>query len=106
MGATGCSSSLGIREEFASGQERLVLLQSKVQGFWTVPELKTVSQRPSWRQIKLVAALYDSPENERKILISLETTSFKKVSVFSGPPCAYITLYTRIIGKSINWGDD
>ena len=62
MGVTGCSSSLGIHEEIGSRQERLILLQSKVQGFWSVPELKTVSQRPSWCQIKLVAALYDSPE--------------------------------------------
>ena len=66
----------GGRDEIASGQERLILLQSKVHGFWSVPELKIVSQRPSWCQMKLVAALYDSPENEKKILISLENTSF------------------------------
>ena len=45
-------------------------------GFWSVPELKTVSRRPSRCQMKLVAALHDSSENEKKILISLGNNSF------------------------------
>ena len=36
-------SSLGICDETASGLEQLILLQSKVQGFWSAPELKTYS---------------------------------------------------------------
>ena len=63
-------SSLRIHNEIASGQERLILLQSKAQGFWSAPELKTVSQRPSWCQMKLVVTLYDLVK--KKTLIPLE----------------------------------
>ena len=44
----GGRGNMGRRDEIASGQELLILLQSKVQGFESVPELKSVSQRPSW----------------------------------------------------------
>ena len=59
-----------------TGQERLILLQSSRILVCCWAELKTVSQRPSWCQTKLVATLNDSPGNEKKILISLEYTSF------------------------------
>ena len=62
--------------EFSPWEFVLILLRSKGQGFLVHPQLKTVSQRPSLCQIKLVAKLYDWPENQKKMLISLECTSF------------------------------
>ena len=41
-------------QEIASGQEQLILQQSKAQGFWSSSELKTVSQHLSRCQMKLV----------------------------------------------------
>ena len=43
----------------------------KVQGFWSAVEHKIVPQSPSRCQMELVAALYVSPGNKSKILISL-----------------------------------
>ena len=35
-------TTTALLQEIASGQERLILLQSKVQGFWSAPELKLI----------------------------------------------------------------
>ena len=61
---------------FSPWEFALILLPSKGQGFLVHPQLKTVSQRPSLCQIKNVATLYDWPENQKKMLIFLECTSF------------------------------
>ena len=47
------------KEDKVSGTDQMPAL-------WSAPELKTVShsQHLSWCQMKLVATLYDSPEND------------------------------------------
>ena len=71
-------SSLGIRDEIASGQDLF-----QVQGFWSAVEHKIVFQSPSRWQMKLIAALYVSPGNKKKLNINLSLIYKPLKSLFS-----------------------
>ena len=74
-------SPLEIRNKIASGQERLILLQNKVQEFFVRSWNENCFSASTVVSDAIVATLNVSPENKKKLLTSCEHINIYNASL-------------------------